>query len=52
MLCQTSKKYNTNRLLELKLEDLYSMNIGHSSTKFGYLINIQLFFLKYLNLIY
>ena len=48
MLCQTSKKYNTNRLLELKLEDLYSMNIGHSSTKFGYLINSYID-IKFLN---
>lgn len=48
MLCQTSKKYNTNRLFELKLEDLYSMNIGHSSTKFGYLINSYID-IKFLN---
>ena len=38
-LYYTTKKYNTNRLFQLKLEDLYSMSIGHSNLKFGNLIN-------------
>ena len=37
-LYYTTKKYNTNRLFQLKLEDLYSMSIGHSNLKFGNLI--------------
>ncbi len=39
MLCSTSLKYNTNRLFEIKLEDLYSINLGHSNIKFGNIIN-------------
>ena len=39
MLCSTSLKYNTNRLFEIKLEDLYSTTLGHSNTMFGHLIN-------------
>ena len=39
MLCSSSLKYNTNRLFEIKLEDLYSITLGHSNIKFGNLIN-------------
>ena len=39
MLCSTTLKYNTNRLFEIKLEDLYSASLGHSNIKFGNIIN-------------
>lgn len=39
MLLTSSKKYNTSRLLEIELEDLYSTSISHATTKFGNLIN-------------
>lgn len=39
MLCTNSYKYNTSRLLEIELENLYSMNLSHSTTKFGNMIN-------------
>lgn len=47
-LYYTTKKYNTNRLFQLKLEDLYSMSIGHSNLKFGNLINSYID-IKFLN---
>jgi len=48
MLCSTSLKYNTNRLFEIKLEDLYSITLGHSNIKFGNLINSYID-IKFLN---
>lgn len=48
MLCSTSLKYNTNRLLEIKLEDLYSLSLGHSNVTFGNLINSYID-IKFLN---
>lgn len=48
MLCSTSLKYNTNRLFEIKLEDLYSTSLGHSNTLFGNLINSYID-IKFLN---
>ena len=39
MLCTTTLKYNTSRLFEIKLEDLYSLGLGYSSIKFGNIIN-------------
>lgn len=48
MLCYTSLKYNTNRLFETKLEDLYSINLGHSNIMFGNLINSYID-IKFLN---
>lgn len=48
MLCSTSLKYNTNRLFEIKLEDLYSMSLGHSNVMFGNLINSYID-IKFLN---
>ena len=48
MLCSTSLKYNTNRLFEIKLEDLYSTTLGHSNTMFGNLINSYID-IKFLN---
>lgn len=47
-LYYTTRKYNTNRLFQLKLEDLYSMSIGHSNLKFGNLINSYID-IKFLN---
>ena len=48
ILCSTSLKYNTNRLFEIKLEDLYSLSLGHSNIKFGNLINSYID-IKFLN---
>ena len=48
MLCSTSLKYNTNRLFEIKLEDLYSISLGHSNVVFGNLINSYID-IKFLN---
>lgn len=48
MLCSTSLKYNTNRLFEIKLEDLYSTSLGHSNVLFGNLINSYID-IKFLN---
>ena len=39
MLCSSSLKYNTNRLFEIKLEDLYGISLGHSNVAFGNMIN-------------
>ena len=39
MLCTNTKKYNTSRLFEIKLEDLYSLGLSHSNIKFGNIIN-------------
>ena len=47
-LCYTTKKYNTNRLLQIKLEDLYSLIVGFSSITFGNLIN-SFIDIKFLN---
>ncbi len=48
MLCSTSLKYNTNRLFEIKLEELYSTSLGYSNTMFGNLINSYID-IKFLN---
>lgn len=48
MLCSTSLKYNTNRLFEIKLEDLYSIGLSHSNVVFGNLINSYID-IKFLN---
>ena len=48
MLCSTSLKYNTRRLFEIKLEDLYSISLGHSNVVFGNLINSYID-IKFLN---
>ena len=39
MLCLSTKKYNTERLLSIKLEDLYAMNLGFANIAFGSLVN-------------
>lgn len=39
MLCSSTKLYNTERLLEIKLEDLYSTSLSYSSIVFGNIIN-------------
>lgn len=39
MLTNTTLKYNTPRLFEIKLEDLYSLTLSHSNLKFGNYIN-------------
>ena len=39
MLTSTTLKYNTPRLFEIKLEDLYSLSLSHSNIKFGNYIN-------------
>ncbi|MBQ6282187.1 MAG: insulinase family protein [Bacilli bacterium] len=39
MLTSTTLKYNTSRLFEIKLEDLYSLSLSHSNIKFGNYIN-------------
>lgn len=39
MLTATSLKYNTRRLLKIKLEDLYSLSLNESTIKFGHIIN-------------
>lgn len=39
MLSTSSLKYNTERLLQIKLEDLYSLTLNESNTKFGNIIN-------------
>ena len=39
MLCHSTKEFNTNRLFQMKMEDLYSSNIGYSNMKFGNMIN-------------
>jgi len=39
MLCSTSLKYYTNRLFEIKLEDLYSTGLSFNNIKFGNIIN-------------
>lgn len=48
MLCSSSLKYNTERLLEIKLEDLYSTSLSHSNIVFGNLINSYID-IKFLN---
>ena len=48
MLCTSTKNYNTSRLFEIKLEDLYSLGIGYSSIKFGNIINSYID-IKFLN---
>ena len=48
MLCSTTLKYNTNRLFEIKLEDLYSASLGFSNIKFGNVINSYID-IKFLN---
>ena len=39
MLTSSTKKYNTSRLIEIKLEDLYSASINYSTIKFGSIMN-------------
>ena len=39
MLCTTTKKYNTERLLQIKTEDLYSLTLKESALKYGNIIN-------------
>lgn len=48
MLCTNTYKYNTSRLFEIKLEDLYSLGLSHSSIKFGNIINSYID-IKFLN---
>lgn len=48
MLCSNSLKYNTNRLFEIKLEDLYGISLGHSNVAFGNMINSYID-IKFLN---
>ncbi len=39
MLSSSSLKYNTPRLLQIELENLYSLSLNHSNIKFGNIIN-------------
>ena len=39
LLTTTSLKYNTERLLQRELENLYSLSLSSSSIKFGNIIN-------------
>lgn len=48
MLCTTTKKYNTPRLLEIKTEDLYSLSLKESALKYGNIINSYID-IKFLN---
>ena len=48
MLTNNTLKYNTERLLEIKLEDLYSLILSHSNIKLGNYINSYID-IKFLN---
>ena len=48
MLTASTKNYNTSRLIEIKLEDLYSAGISFSTIKFGAIINSYID-LKFIN---
>ena len=48
ILTNTTKKYNTERLFEIELENLYSLSLYHSNLKFGNYINSYID-IKFLN---